>query len=359
MSTNPTDFRVKQYAVPGAAIDPQIAAHLFRPLTVRKVTFANRIFVLPAMVTCSAQDGFATDEHLVHVGQFALRGVGLAIVEAAAVAPDGRISSGCLGLWNDEQIAPLKRIADFYHTHHGKIGIQVSHAGLKAWVDPETRVAPSTQSNPMVMPTEMTVEQIQATVTAFASAVHRAFKADFDVVEIDAARGSLIHQFLSPVTNHRTDEYGGSLDNRMRFLLEVVDAVSYFWLADNPMFLHLSCTDWVEDSSWGIDEAIEVVRRAAVPDVDVIVCSADGDGGQDQTIQAHVLPFAEKLKHAVPEVLAVTVGGRTVPADVDAIIADGRADAVLLSREILQDSWVARAAKTLDTEIGLADQCME
>ncbi|KAJ3364561.1 hypothetical protein GGF32_001661 [Allomyces javanicus] len=336
MSTNPANFRVKQHDVPGAAADPNTAAHLFRPLTVRKVTFANRIVVSPKR-QFSAHDGFATDEHLVHLGQYALRGVGLAMVEATAVAPEGRGSRGCLGLWNDEQIAPLKRIADFYHAHRGKIGIQVSHASRKAWADPEASCVkdPLAQSNLMVMPAELSVEHIRAMVTAFASAVNRAFKADFDVVEIDAARGSLIRQFLSPVTNQRTDEYGGPLENRMRFLLEVVDAVCYFWLADNPLFLRLSCADWVEDSSWGMDEVIEVVKRAAVPDVDVIVCSVDGGGGQDQTVQAQVMSFAKKQAcHA-------------------------RDPYLVLSREFLQDSWVTRAAETLDTEIVFIDQCME
>ncbi|KAJ3367174.1 hypothetical protein GGF31_007671 [Allomyces arbusculus] len=362
MSANPADFRVKQHAVSGAATDPDTATPLFRPLTVRKVRFANRIFA-SSRCTYSAQDGFATDDHFVHFGQFALRGVGLVMVEAAAVTPEGRATPKSLGLWKDEQIAPLKRIADFVHAHCGKIGIQVSHAGQQKWTNSEAswvedNAAPLDQLDLMVMPTEMTVEQIQSTVTTFASAVHRAFKADFDVVEIDAACGSLIHQFLSPVTNHRTDEYGGSLENRTRFLLEIVDAVSYFWLADNPMFLRLSCTDWVKKLSRGIDEVVEVVKRAAVPDVDVIVCSADGGGGQDQTIQAHVTSFAGKLKRAVPEVLTITVGGSTEPADVDAIIANGYADAVVLPSESLQDSWVARTARTLNTEIGVIDWCV-
>ncbi|KAJ3359266.1 hypothetical protein GGF31_004238 [Allomyces arbusculus] len=379
MSTSPADFRVTQYNVPGTAKDPETAAHLFRPLTVRDVTFANRIFVSP-MCQYSAQDGFATDYHLVHLGQFALRGVGLAMVEATAITPEGRISPQCLGLWKDEHIAPLKRIVDFYHAHNGKIGIQLGHAGRKASTYPlfekdgrslvpeseggwaEDVVGPSAiaWADYMATPKELTVEQIRDLVASFVAAVRRAEEAGFDVVEIHGAHGYLIHEFLSPVSNQRTDDYGGSLENRARFLVELVEGARSVWPASKPLFLRLSCTDWVEDSTWDIDEVIEVVKRVAPLGVDVVDCSTGGNA-KHQKIKygpLYQVPFAEQVKQAVPEVRTIAVGGITEAADAEAIIADGRADAVMLAREFLRDSWVARSAKALGTKIGFTNQYM-
>ncbi|KNE69430.1 hypothetical protein AMAG_13790 [Allomyces macrogynus ATCC 38327] len=378
MST-PADFRVTQYNVPGAAKDPETAAHLFRPLTVRDTTFANRIFVSP-MCQYSAQDGFATDYHLVHLGQFALRGVGLAMVEATAITPEGRISPQCLGLWKDEQIAPLKRIVDFYHANHGKIGIQLGHAGRKASTYPlfekdgrslvpeseggwgENVVGPSAVawSDYMATPKELTVEQIKDLVAAFVAAVQRAEEAGFDVVEIHGAHGYLIHEFLSPVSNQRTDDYGGSLENRARFLVELVEGARSVWPASKPLFLRLSCTDWVEDSTWDIDEVIEVVKRVAPLGVDVVDCSTGGNARHQKIAYGplYQVPFAEQIKQAVPEVRTIAVGGITEATDAEAIIANGRADAVMLAREFLRDSWVARSAKALGTKIGFTNQYM-
>ncbi|KAJ3355141.1 hypothetical protein GGF32_002168 [Allomyces javanicus] len=366
----PAEFRITQYNVPGAAKDPETAAHLFRPLKIRDTTFANRIFVSP-MCQYSARDGFATDYHLVHYGQFALRGVGLAMVEATAVTPEGRVSPGCLGLWKDEQIAPLKRIVDFSHAHHGKIGMQLSHAGRKASLYPvfETKsrglvpdseggwgedvVAPSAVAwdEDMATPKELTVDQIKDLVASFVAAARRADEAGFDALEFHGGHGCLIHQFLSPVSNQRTDDYGGSLENRTRFLVEIIEGARRVWPTSKPLFLRLSCTDWVEDSTWDMDEVAPL-------GVDVVDCSTGG-AAKHQKIEygpLYQVPFAEQMKQAVPEVRTIAVGGITEATDAEAIIADGRADAVMLGREFLRDSWVARSAKTLDTKIGFINQ---
>ncbi|KAJ3367175.1 hypothetical protein GGF31_007672 [Allomyces arbusculus] len=377
---DPAAFRVTQHAVPGAATDPATAAPLFRPLTVRDVEFPNRISVSP-MCTYSAQNGIATDFHLVHMGQFALRGVGLSVMEAAAVVPEGRISPWDLGLWSDDHVAPLKRIADFFKAHNGpKLGIQLAHAGRKAsvlapwmvkrgekymagpeiggFVDQVVAPSPVAWSENMADPRELSVEEIQGLVQAFADAARRCDEAGLDVVEIHGAHGYLIHQFLSPVSNQRTDDYGGSLENRARFLVEIVEAVRAVWPASKPLFLRLSCTDWVEESTWDIAEVIEVVKRVVPLGVDVVDCSSGGNAKHQKIALAplYQVPFADQIKQAVPEVRVVAVGLITAAEEANRVVGECKADLVMMARPFLRDSWVQSAAHTLGTEIAYVAQ---
>ncbi|KAI9179105.1 hypothetical protein H9P43_005767 [Blastocladiella emersonii ATCC 22665] len=381
---NPTAFRVTQKGVPGsvpAAKDGsgKPVPALFRPLKVRDVEFANRIFVSP-MCMYSSAEGFATDFHLAHLGQFALRGVGMTMVEATAVASEGRISHQDLGIWSDDHVAGLKRIVDLAHSVNGKIGIQLAHAGRKASTYPlfekdgrslvpaaeggwaEQVIAPSAVAwaDYMATPVEMTTADIQRVIKDFAAAARRAELAGFDVAEIHGAHGYLIHQFLSPLTNQRTDAYGGSLENRMRFLVEIVNAVRAEWPATKPVFLRLSCTDWVESSSWDIQEVIEVVKTVAALGVDVVDCSTGGNH-KDQKIAYgpnYQVAFATQIKEAVPAVRVIGVGGIKEAKQANEIVESGQADAVMLAREFLRDSFVARAALELDADVHYLDQYM-
>ncbi|KNE62436.1 hypothetical protein AMAG_07655 [Allomyces macrogynus ATCC 38327] len=373
-------YFVQQHATPGAAHDPTTAPALFQPLTIRDVTFPNRIQVSPmCMFSAHPVAGIATDFHLVHVGQFALRGVGLTMMEAAAVTPEGRICPNDLGLWSDTQIAPLKRIADFVHHHEGKLGIQLAHAGRKAcmyapfvpdlgrglvpesdggW--PNAVVAPSAVQwdMTMAMPHELSVDEIQALVTSFAAAAVRCDQAGFDVVEIHGAHGYLIHQFLSPVSNTRTDAYGGPLENRARFLVEIVQAVRAVWPAEKPVFLRLSCTDWVASSSWDIDEVIEVAKLVAPLGVDVLDCSSGGNHPEQKIPVGplYQVPFAHRVKEAVPSLKVVAVGLITSAQEANEVVEEGKADAVMLAREFLRDGWVYHAAHELGVEVAFIDQ---
>ncbi|KNE69432.1 hypothetical protein AMAG_13792 [Allomyces macrogynus ATCC 38327] len=358
-ANGPAAFRVTQHAVPGAATDPTTATPLFRPLTVRDVEFPNRISVSP-MCTYSAQNGVATDFHLVHMGQFALRGVGLSVMEAAAVVPEGRISPWDLGLWSDDHVAPLKRIADFFRAHNGpKLGIQLAHAGRKAstlapwmvkrgekymagpevggFVDRVVAPSPVAWSEAMADPRELSVEEIQGLVQAFADAARRCDEAGLDV---------------------RTDDYGGSLENRMRFLVEIVEAVRGAWPASKPLFLRLSCTDWVEDSTWDIAAVIEVVKRVAPLGIDVVDCSSGGNAKHQKISLAplYQVPFADQIKQAVPDVHVVAVGLITTAEEANEVVGEGKADIVMMARPFLRDSWVQSAAHTLGTEIAYVAQ---
>jgi 2,4-dienoyl-CoA reductase-like NADH-dependent reductase (Old Yellow Enzyme family) len=264
--------------------------NLFTPLTVRDVTFRNRIAVSP-MCQYSSVDGLATDWHLVHLGSRAVGGAGLVMTEAAAVEARGRISPGDAGIWKDEHIAPLERIARFLREHGAVAGIQLAHAGRKGstrrpwegggsipepaggWQTVAPSAVPFQPEDPA--PAELSHAGIHSIVDAFRTAAQRALRAGFQVVEIHAAHGYLIHQFLSPLSNRRTDEYGGSLENRMRFALEVAQAVRGAWPLNLPLFLRISATDWVE-GGWTPGESVELARRVRPLGVDLIDCSSGG-----------------------------------------------------------------------------------
>ena len=345
---------------------------LFSPLTIRGVTIRNRIAVSP-MCEYSSDDGFANDWHLVHLGSRAVGGAGLLITEAAAVEPRGRISPADLGIWKDAHIEMLARITRFIREQGGVPGIQLAHAGRKAstrvpWegdaVVPESEggwqtVAPSPipfrPQEPA--PAELTTSEIRAIVEAFAAAARRALSAGFQVVEIHAAHGYLIDEFLSPLTNHRADEYGGSFDGRIRLALEVAAAVRAAWPDSLPLFMRISAIDWVEDG-WQLQDSVELARRLRPLGVHLMDCSSGGvvPHAKKQIGPAYQTPFAERIRRE-SGILTGAVGMITEPHQADGIIRAGQADIVLLAREFLRDPyWPLHAAKALGASAGVPKQ---
>jgi 2,4-dienoyl-CoA reductase-like NADH-dependent reductase (Old Yellow Enzyme family) len=343
-------------------------AGLFDPLTIREVKFANRVFVSP-MCQYSSNDGYANDWHFVHLGSRAVGGAGLVLTEATAVLPEGRISPQDLGIWNDEHIEMLSRIVRFIHEQGSIAGMQLAHAGRKAsthrpWEGsgaiPEAEggwkkvVAPSAlpfaESYPM--PQALTNDGIQEVVSAFAAATRRACQAGFRVIEIHAAHGYLIHEFLSPLSNKRSDEYGGSFENRTRLCREIVAAVRSEWPKELPLFLRISSTDWV-DGGWNISESVKLAGGLKQIGVDLIDCSSGGNvphakipvGPGYQTM------FAERIRREA-EIMTGAVGMITSPVQAEHIIRAEQADAVIMAREFLRDPyWALRAARELDQPI--------
>ena len=336
---------------------------LFSPLAIRGVTFRNRIAVSP-MCEYSSVDGFANDWHLVHLGSRAVGGAGLVMTEATAVEARGRISPADLGIYCDAHVEMLARIARFISEQGAVPGIQIAHAGRKAstrvpWEGgaaiPESdggwqTVAPSPipfREGERV-PTELTRSEIQGIVEAFATAARRAFAAGFQVVEIHGAHGYLMSEFLSPLANHRTDEYGGSLAGRMRFALEVAAAVRGVWAPHLPLFMRISCTDWVE-GGWQIEDSVELARRLQPLGIDLVDCSSGGvvSYARVPVGPAYQTPFAERIRRETG-VLTGAVGMITEARQADEIVGSGRADVVLLARELLRDPyWPLHAAKEL------------
>jgi 2,4-dienoyl-CoA reductase-like NADH-dependent reductase (Old Yellow Enzyme family) len=343
------------------------ATHLFTPLTVRDVTFRNRIAVSP-MCQYSCIDGFANDWHLVHLGSRAVGGAGLVMVEATAVEARGRISPSDTGIWKDEHTEFLARIAGFLKEHGAVAGIQLAHAGRKASVGRPWEgggavaeaeggwraVAPSPipfrQEDPA--PAELSKAEIRSVVAAFAAAAGRAVEAGFQVAEIHSAHGYLIHQFLSPLSNHRTDEYGGSFQNRIRLALEVVEATRAAWPGSLPLFLRISATDWVE-GGWSPDESLELAMCVQDLGVDLVDCSSGGSS-LEQKIPlgpGYQVPFAERIRRQAG-ILTAAVGLITTPAQADEIVRSGKADLVFLAREFLRDPYFPlHAAKALAQEL--------
>ncbi|HLY20481.1 MAG TPA: NADH:flavin oxidoreductase/NADH oxidase [Bryobacteraceae bacterium] len=346
--------------------------HLFAPLTVRGVTFRNRIAVSP-MCEYSSGDGFASDWHLVHLGSRAVGGAGLVMTEAAAIEPRGRISPADLGVWQDAHIEMLARIARFIREQGAVAGIQLAHAGRKGstrvpWeggaVIPESAggwltVAPSPipfrPDDPP--PAGLNKSEIAAIVEAFANATRRAAAAGFQVVEIHGAHGYLIGEFLSPLSNHRTDEYGGAFDGRIRFAMEVAAAVRQAWPAALPLFMRISATDWVDDG-WQVDDSVELARRLQPLGVDLIDCSSAGavPYAKVQIGPAYQTPFAERVRREAG-ILTGAVGMITDPHQADGIIRQGRADLVLLAREFLRNPyWPLHAARELGAPADIPKQ---
>jgi 2,4-dienoyl-CoA reductase-like NADH-dependent reductase (Old Yellow Enzyme family) len=349
--------------------------HLFAPLSLRSITLPNRIAVSP-MCEYSSEDGFANDWHFVHLGSRAVGGAGLIFTEASAVLPEARISPQDLGIWSDEHIAPLKRITDFLHSQGSYAGMQLAHAGRKAsmsrpW-DGARLVPPAeggweVQSAPSAIPfadeygkpTPLTREGIVAVKQAFVAAAGRALAAGFDVIEIHAAHGYLMHEFLSPLSNQRTDEYGGSFENRTRLLLEVAKALREAWPAHLPIFVRISATDWLEsfngagkkgiEAGWTIDQSValsSLLRECGIDLVDV------SSGGNVAKVDIPVGPgyqtaFAARIRREAG-IATASVGVITDPAQADGIIRSQQADLVLLAREMLRDPyWPLRAAREL------------
>jgi 2,4-dienoyl-CoA reductase-like NADH-dependent reductase (Old Yellow Enzyme family) len=339
-------------------------AALFDPFSLKSITLRNRIGVSP-MCEYSAADGVANDWHLVHLGSRAVGGAGLVIVEATAVVPEGRITPGDLGLWSDSQIEPLARINRFMKQHGAVPGIQIAHAGRKAsasrpWDGGDhladaaggwTPVAPSAIAfgdGLDKVPHALTVGEIKAVQASFVAAAKRSLAAGFEWLELHAAHGYLAHEFLSPLTNQRTDEYGGSFENRIRFLLETTRAVRAVWPDKLPLTVRLSCTDWVE-GGWDVPQSVELSRRLKAEGVDLIDCSSGG-------IVPHVkiplkpgyqVPFAEQVRREA-KIATAAVGLIAEPKLADDIVRSGQADVVLLARQFLRDPyWPVHAARVL------------
>lgn len=337
---------------------------LFDPVTIRGVTFRNRIGVSP-MCQYSSVDGFATDWHLVHLGSRAVGGAGVVIAEATAVTPDGRISPQDLGIWSDEHIPALARAAAFIEEQGAVSGIQLSHAGRKASTDAPWRggkplseqqggwrpvLAPSALpfGDRSPVPEALTIEGIASVVAAFRAAAARARRAGFRVIEIHGAHGYLLHEFLSPIANQRTDPYGGPFANRVRLLLEVVDAVRAEWPADLPLFVRLSGTDWVP-GAWDIEQSVELARLLKDRGVDLIDCSSGGIGPGIAIPLApgYQVDLAARIRRD-GGIATAAVGLITDAKHASDIVSSGQADFVFLARQLLRDPyWPLRAAKEL------------
>ncbi|MVM33167.1 oxidoreductase [Spirosoma sp. HMF4905] len=341
---------------------------LFSPLTIRDIRLKNRLVVSP-MCQYSSVDGFASDWHLVHLGSRAVGGAGLIFTEATAISAEGRISPNDLGLWQDDHIPGLKRITEFVRQQGAVAGIQLAHAGRKAshqrpWeggasIGPTSElgwqtVAPSAmpflESGPK--PLALTIAGIQTVLDDFMAATQRALKAGFQVLEIHAAHGYLIHQFLSPLSNHRVDQYGGSFDNRIRLLLEVIACVQTVWLADLPLFVRLSATDWAE-GGWSLDDSVALAAILKAKGIDVVDCSS---GGNLPNVKIPVSPgyqvtFAARIKQQTG-IMTATVGLITSAHQAEAILETGQADLILLAREFLRNPYFPlQAASVLSDQV--------
>ena len=333
--------------------------HLFSPLSLRGLTLRNRI-VLPHMCMYTAQnDGLVTDWHLAHYSARATGGTGLLIVEATAVEPRGRISQHDLGLWDDAQIEPVARMARLVQAEGAAIGIQLAHAGRKAWSadkahGPEQPVAPSPLpfDEEWQVPHELTPAEIDQIVNAWRKAAARAQAAGFDLVEIHGAHGYLNHEFLSPLSNRRTDDYGGSLENRARLLVRVVEAVRQVWPEEKPLFVRVSATDWAEGGLVP-DEVVVVARKLRALGVDLVDCSSGGlvPAAPPGIGPGYQVPFADKVRQEAG-IATAAVGLITKPELADEIVRNGRADLVALGRELLRHPhWPLDAARILGHEI--------
>ncbi|MFL6623098.1 MAG: NADH:flavin oxidoreductase/NADH oxidase [Sulfurifustis sp.] len=349
-----------------------MASKLFTPYRLRDLEFRNRVFVSP-MCQYSSIDGMPTDWHLVHLGSRAVGGAALVMVEASAVTPEGRISPDDSGIWSDAHRDAFAPIARFIKEQGAIPAIQLAHAGRKASTDAPWRgggplgtanrgwepLAPSalpfTPAHPV--PRAMSRADIDATITAFADAATRAAGAGFEVVELHMAHGYLLHEFLSPLSNKRGDEYGGSLENRMRLPLAVARAVRSVWPESRPVFVRISATDWAP-GGWDLSQSIELSRRLQALGIDLIDCSSGGLVA-DAKIPAgpgFQVPFAAAVREQTG-IATGAVGFITEPAQAEQIIATAQADVVFLARELLRDPyWPLQAAKKLGAEIKWPDQ---
>jgi 2,4-dienoyl-CoA reductase-like NADH-dependent reductase (Old Yellow Enzyme family) len=333
---------------------------LFQPLTQRDITFRNRLAVSP-MCQYSARDGLPDDWHLVHLGSRAVGGAAAVIAEATAVSPEGRISPADTGLWNEAQTAAWARINRFIREQGAVPAVQLAHAGRKASTDAPWRgggavgpedggwipVAPSALpfDDASPMPEALEPAGIAQVVEDFAAATWRALDAGFELVEIHAAHGYLLHEFLSPLSNHRQDQYGGSFENRIRLVLEVVDAVRAAWPERLPLWLRISATDWMEGEGWDIGQSIALAERVKGRGVDLIDVSSGGTvpNARIPVQPGYQVPFACRIRREAG-IATGAVGLLTEPAQVERIVADGEADMVLLARELLRDPYFPRRA---------------
>ena len=340
---------------------------LLSPLSIKSVTLKNRIVVSP-MCQYSSVDGFANDWHLVHLGSRAVGGASLIIQEATAVSPEGRITPADLGIYKDEHIEKLQSINRFIHQHDSVAGIQLAHAGRKASC--ATPGNGSKQLNPNAggwktvsssaiglnpeddAPQTLDIDGIKKIISDFKSAVKRAVQAGYQVVEIHAAHGYLVHQFLSPLSNHRTDNYGGSFENRIRLLLEIISAVQEVWPQNLPLLVRISATDWAE-GGWNIEEAVKLSALLKQAGVDLIDCSSGGlvPYAKIPFGPGYQVAFAERIKKETG-ILTGAVGMITEAQQAEDILANGQADLILIARASLRDPYFAlHAARILGDDI--------
>lgn len=348
---------------------------LFSPYQLRDVELRNRVVISP-MSQYRAKDGFANDWHLVHLGRFALGGAGLVLCEATAVEERGRRTAGDLGVWHDNHVPGLARLSRFLAAEGAVPGIQLAHAGRRAserrpWhggtplteEDVELRgerpwsaIAPSPVpfGEGWPVPREMTREDIDTVLAAYRRAAARALEAGFKVIEIYASHGFLIHEFYSPISNQRADAYGGSLDGRIRFAVEVAEAIRAVWPENRPLIFRVSATDWL-DGGWGIEDTVALAKRLKTSGVDMIDCSTGGIGGARRAQRmpfghGFQVPFAERVR-AEAAMPTMAVGMIWDPREAEAIVADGRADLIALAREVLDDpNWALHAHDALSND---------
>ena len=344
---------------------------LFSPLTLRGTTFRNRAWVSP-MCQYSATDGMPDDWHLVHLGARAVGGAGLVLTEATAVTAEGRISPQDTGIWDDTQAQAWARIAAFVQAQGAAAGMQLAHAGRKAstrrpwdgrgWVPPSDGGWQSVGPSPVgyddwPAPRELSHGDLTALTADFAAAARRADEAGFDTVELHAAHGYLLHEFLSPLTNIRTDGYGGGFEGRIRYPLEVVDAVRAVWPERKPLLVRISATDWA-DGGWTVDESVELSRLMAARGVDLVDVSSGGLVPEQQIVTGpgYQVPYAGRIRREAG-VGTGAVGLITEPQQAEKILVEGDADVVLLARELLRDPhWPLRAATELGVEVDWPEQ---
>lgn len=339
---------------------------LFSPLQIKDITFKNRMVISP-MCQYSSTDGFANDWHLVHLGSRAVGGAALIIQEATAVSPEGRISPDDMGIWKDEHIEKLKQITDFIHAQDAVAGIQLAHAGRKAsfpapwkgkhqikiadggWQGVAPSPVPYYENDEL--PLELDAEGIQQVIADFRAAAERAWKAGYKVLEIHAAHGYLIHEFLSPMSNFRTDAYGGNFENRIRFLLEIVESVQEVWPSNLPLFVRISATDWVENG-WNENDSARLGKILLEKGVDLVDASSGANvaGVKIPVKPGYQVPFAEKVKKEAG-IATGAVGLITTAAQAEEILQQGKADLIFIARASLRDPYFPQnAAQELGEE---------
>jgi len=340
---------------------------LFSPFRIRDIEFKNRIVVSP-MCQYSAQDGFANDWHFVHLGTRAVGGAALVFTEATSVSPEGRISPHDLGIWKDEHIEQLQKITHFIEQQGAVPGMQLAHAGRKSsktepWNGDKLiplseggwkTLAPSAVpfSDDSDTPAELSKEEINAIVADFKAAAGRALKAGFKVLEIHGAHGYLINEFLSPLSNKRKDEYGGGLENRMKFLLDVTAAIRSVWLAKYPLFLRISASDWTPEG-WTIEDSVRLAKIVKEKGIDLIDCSSGGviPNVKIPAAPGYQVPFSEAVRKGAG-IPTGAVGIIVNAQQAEAILTEGKADLIFMAREMLRDPYFPlRAARELDYDI--------
>ncbi len=345
---------------------------LFSGLKIKELELKNRIAVSP-MCQYTSENGMPNDWHLVHLGSRAAGGAALVMTEATAVSPEGRITPDDAGIWSDEHAEAYKRITAFIISQNSVPGIQLAHAGRKAstyspwkgngevknknggWQTIAPSPVPFAENYPL--PKEMNADDIRELISHFKNAAARSITAGFRIIELHFAHGYLIHEFLSPISNQRKDEYGGSFENRIRLALEIAEAVRKVIPESTPLFVRISASDWIENG-WDIDQSVQLAKRLKDLGVDLIDCSSGGNvsGARIPLGPGYQVPFAERIKREA-DILTGTVGLITSPVQAETIIRTGQADLVLLARELLRDPyWPLHAAKRLNTDVKWPDQ---